>query len=281
MASLYINVTQPVSFIWLISNAAPYLPSLITRFTSQLLDMIDLSDGIIVFLLVAARAYAEPITSNDFPLDLDAWHHSSAASPVSKSEARIWTTSDLESAFSVLNLGQMHSFFERLAAGNPVTVLAIGDSIVKDFGGCFHQNRLVIRQMHHAWGGTVYTVHVIRYRLRNNKTFIIDLFVVKQGTTHSWCCTMHDIFYWSWIFWSPACREHLMQHVSTLGIAYRSQCSPQSGYAHGWLNSLMHTINKTFPNPGHILINCGWVKSQVHVDVQCQVDDWYPSQYDL
>ena len=130
--------------MYLIDFECCTLFSLITRFTSQLLDMINLSDRIIVFLLIAARAYAEPITSNDFPLDLDAWHHSSAASPVSESEARIWTTSDLESAFSVLNLGQMHSFFERLAAGNPVTVLAIGDSIVKDFGGCFHQNRLVM-----------------------------------------------------------------------------------------------------------------------------------------
>ena len=50
-----------------------------------------------------------------------------------------------------------------------------------------------------------------------------------------------------------------MEHVSTLGMAYRSQCSPQNGMTPGWLNYLMRSINRTFPNSGHILINSGCV----------------------
>ena len=42
---------------------------------------------------------------------------------------------------SVANFAQMRPFFERLEAGLPVTVLAIGDSITSDFGGCFHRDR--------------------------------------------------------------------------------------------------------------------------------------------
>ena len=45
--------------------------------------------------------------------------------------SRIWTLPDLDPAFSVLNLGQMRPFFEKLEAGHPITVLAFGDSITK------------------------------------------------------------------------------------------------------------------------------------------------------
>lgn len=80
--------------------------------------------------------------SLDFLFDLDAWDHESSHSTVAKQpDIRIWTTSDLEPAYSVLNLGQMLPFFERLAVGKPVTVLALGDSIVKDHAGCYHVNR--------------------------------------------------------------------------------------------------------------------------------------------
>ena len=51
-----------------------------------------------------------------------------------------------------------------------------------------------------------------------------------------------------------------MEHVSTLGLAYSSECSTRNSNTHGWLNYLMHSINKTFPNPGHILINSGCVR---------------------
>ena len=56
-------------------------------------------------------------------------------------DSRIWTSKDLEPAFSVLSLGQMHPFFERLEGGNSVTVFASGDSITAAGGGCYHRDR--------------------------------------------------------------------------------------------------------------------------------------------
>ena len=104
------------------------------------------------------RSYATTLGgqhSSDFPFDLDKWDHESSQQP----DIRIWTTADLESAYSVLNLGQMLPFFELLADGKPVTVLAIGDSIVKVHGGCFHQDRLV-----RSWGRNEYGSHRTHYK---------------------------------------------------------------------------------------------------------------------
>ena len=42
---------------------------------------------------------------------------------------------------SISNYAQMCTFFERLHAGLPVTVLAVGTSITSGYGGCFHRNR--------------------------------------------------------------------------------------------------------------------------------------------
>ena len=79
-----------------------------------------------------------------FPDDIDAWDHISN-NAVYQKQKRIWTTSDLEPAFSVLNLHQMQPFFERLEAGNPIKVVAFGDSITNAFGGCYHRDRYVTR----------------------------------------------------------------------------------------------------------------------------------------
>lgn len=79
---------------------------------------------------------------SDFPHDLDTWDHDKLKGTTSDA-VRTWTTPDLEPAFSVLNLDQMLGFFERLEAGLPITVLAFGDSITADGGGCFHRDRLV------------------------------------------------------------------------------------------------------------------------------------------
>lgn len=62
-------------------------------------------------------------------------------STAEESLTRTWTKTDLDHAWSVLNYEQMWPFFERLEAGLPLTVLAFGDSITKDLGGCFHRDR--------------------------------------------------------------------------------------------------------------------------------------------
>ena len=59
----------------------------------------------------------------------------------SNSVARIWNRSDLDRASSVLNYEQMWPVIRRLEAGLPITVVAFGDSITKDNGGCFHRDR--------------------------------------------------------------------------------------------------------------------------------------------
>ena len=58
--------------------------------------------------------------------------------------ARIWTKADLAHASSVLSYEQMGPLIRRLEAGLPITVLAFGDSITKDNGGCFHRDRCVL-----------------------------------------------------------------------------------------------------------------------------------------
>ena len=55
----------------------------------------------------------------------------------------VWTPADLHHAWRLLNYDQMRPFIARLDAGLPVTVLALGDSITSDFGGCFHRDRCV------------------------------------------------------------------------------------------------------------------------------------------
>ena len=42
---------------------------------------------------------------------------------------------------TLFNALQMRPFFKRLQAGLPVTVMALGDSITSDYGGCFHSSR--------------------------------------------------------------------------------------------------------------------------------------------
>ena len=63
-----------------------------------------------------------------------------------------WTPGDLHHAWSLLNYDQMRPFIARLDAGLPVTVLALGDSITSDFGGCFHRDRCVYWHAIHACG---------------------------------------------------------------------------------------------------------------------------------
>ena len=53
---------------------------------------------------------------------------------------RFWRDTDLSQAQSVVNLQQLRPFIEKLEAGLPVTVLALGDSITCDYAGTFHRD---------------------------------------------------------------------------------------------------------------------------------------------
>ena len=101
------------------------------------------SDLIVIYLNFALLlSWSSVLGHPDLPDNLDTWNHKgSHQKPSPHHSDRIWTTTDLDAAFSVLNLGQMAPLFERLEGGLPVTVLAFGDSITADFGGCYHRDR--------------------------------------------------------------------------------------------------------------------------------------------
>jgi hypothetical protein len=50
-------------------------------------------------------------------------------------ELRFWDANFLDRAHTVLNFEQMRGVVDKLHAGRPLTVVAVGDSIVADFGG--------------------------------------------------------------------------------------------------------------------------------------------------
>ena len=93
-----------------------------------------------VFLSLASAIAASSSTNGNhsdiMPPDL-----SQLTYPGGEGVTRIWTRADLGHAPSVLNYEQMWPVIRRLEAGLPITVVAFGDSITKDNGGCFHRDR--------------------------------------------------------------------------------------------------------------------------------------------
>ena len=95
-----------------------------------------------LYKLVILAAITSIIHSNHpdiVPIDLRQLIY--PGSSAAESLTRSWTKADLDEAWSILNYQQMWPFIRRLEAGLPITVLAFGDSITKDFGGCFHRDR--------------------------------------------------------------------------------------------------------------------------------------------
>ena len=96
-------------------------------------------------LLLAAATAATSSTNGNHP-DIMPFNLSQLIYPgnsVDDCMARIWTKADLYSSPSVLNYEQMWPVIRRLEAGLPITVLAFGDSITFNNGGCFHRDRCV------------------------------------------------------------------------------------------------------------------------------------------
>ena len=93
---------------------------------------------VMVFVSLAAVAIGHPSHPVLMPRNL-----SQLTYPAADGRNRIWTKEDLDRAPSVLNYEQMWPVIRRLESGLPITVLAFGDSITKDHGGCFHRDRYV------------------------------------------------------------------------------------------------------------------------------------------
>jgi hypothetical protein len=85
----------------------------------------------------AAAADARPAYLSPEALDASKWHYSSQ---LISSRERFWDYWQLQSALAVRNLDQMRPFAARLLSGQPVTVLALGSSIVQDNAGIFHSS---------------------------------------------------------------------------------------------------------------------------------------------
>ena len=107
--------------------------------------MLSFISGIIMRVLIFLKAVVPASGSVNgghpdiMPVDISqfSYHGITAITDM----ARIWTRADLNHAPSVLNFEQMWPVIRRLEAGLPIAVLAFGDSITKDHGGCYHSDR--------------------------------------------------------------------------------------------------------------------------------------------
>ena len=183
---------------------------------------------VLISLAAAAAATGHPNRPVIMPRNL-----SQLSYPAADGRNRIWTKADLDRAPSVLNYEQMWPVIRRLEAGLPITVLAFGDSITKDHGGCFHRDRCV--KSGRQAGSSRYTSSIystdalLRYRSSLN---------AGKCNTHAFTPTHFHIS-----------RAHLSQYVDALSMAYWGPCRV-GGEGRGWLNNFMQVINATFPHPG-------------------------------
>lgn len=120
-------------------------------------------------------AHAAAAAMRSLPADLHHWHY--YGSPKSGSQThglaplhgtvtsathralprRLWDREDLRSAFVTPGRNQLHMFLAKLHAGQPVTVVAFGDSIVEKHGGCFHRSMEHLAQHGVSIPSSVYT----------------------------------------------------------------------------------------------------------------------------
>ena len=102
-------------------------------------------------------ASSRPTAMRGLPAGLHHWHyygtpaaegqrhsltspHGAVSAPHHALPRRLWDREDLRSAYVSPGLHQLRPFLAKLHAGQAVTVVAFGDSIVEKHGGCFHRN---------------------------------------------------------------------------------------------------------------------------------------------
>jgi hypothetical protein len=96
--------------------------------------------GSSIFLLQLLSSAMQAAATMKLTMNLDDWNKEAKAAATAAGESRIWELSDIHAAYSILDFNQMRPFIERLHAGKPVTVLAFGDSITANHGGCFQRD---------------------------------------------------------------------------------------------------------------------------------------------
>jgi hypothetical protein len=85
-----------------------------------------------------ARGAQKPYVPR-IPADLNKWVYTDASNPESKHEAaverRFWDRAALKRAIGAVNYEQLRPFLAKLNRGQPVTVVAFGDSITASHAG--------------------------------------------------------------------------------------------------------------------------------------------------
>jgi hypothetical protein len=95
---------------------------------------------ILLLLLLLLTTVTQAAARMKLTMNLDGWNKDATAAATAAGVSRIWELPDLHAASSVMDFNQMRPFLERLHDGKPVTVLALGDSITANYGGCFQRD---------------------------------------------------------------------------------------------------------------------------------------------
>jgi hypothetical protein len=112
------------------------------------------SAALLLLLLTApATCWAKPRRQNRYargkafiPLNISGWsytHESMQGVQLHRS----WDTRILDAAATGVNPEHLRHMVNKLDSGKPITVVAFGDSITSDFGGCFHSNEQALRSV--------------------------------------------------------------------------------------------------------------------------------------
>lgn len=80
------------------------------------------------------------------PLNISGWSYTHE-SMQSVQLHRTWDTHILDAAATGVNPEHLRQLVDKLDSGKPITVVAFGDSITSDFGGCFHSNEQMLRSV--------------------------------------------------------------------------------------------------------------------------------------
>jgi hypothetical protein len=126
--------------------------------------------------------------------DISAWNIDSAKAASASGVERLWDASNLRAAVSTKNYESLKSLLEKLNNGLPITVVALGDSITSNHGGCYQRDK-----------------------------------------------------------------AHIKEHAAAYSWAFLNKCQKKSRQNEGsaWLSTFMRTINASWPNADHLLINAG------------------------
>jgi hypothetical protein len=97
----------------------------------------------------AEQQQQQPYTPR-IPAAMSEWNYTDVSTTsktvVRAEELRFWDRAALQRAAVALNFEQMRPMLEKLNRGDPVTVVAFGDSITASHGGCFHRDEAHLKE---------------------------------------------------------------------------------------------------------------------------------------